>query len=313
MLPADDTTSPIERMLAIKALPVFVDVHPDELAVIAGHVRLCSFEPGETLYSGSSGPVGSIHLVLAGSVTEHRGGRPFVTHGPQHVLGGVDALAFAAADVSAIADEATRTLTIERSALREVLEDNFSVLSATLQGVAAATLRLRRQLVPSGGHGPAATPAKPWTAALDDLGARIAFLRERTWLRSARVRALGHLAGEAEPVSLGAGERLWAAGDPAEHALIVVDGCVECTTDDARHRFTAQQGTMLGLEDALAIEPRWCHATVHDAGAALRITRAAIVDVLEDDPDSALDVLAAFARIASGLRDEVARTAGSRP
>lgn len=306
---ADDAANQIERMLAIKALPVFVDVHPDELAVIAAQARLCTFGRGDTLYAAATSPVGTIHLVLAGRVTEHRGGRPFVTHGPQHVLGGVDALASRTADVVAIADEPTRTLAIERSALRDVLEDNFGVLSATLQGVAAATLRLRRRLVPTAGH-PTAIAPTPWPVALDDLGARIAFLRERTWLRPAHVRALGHLAGEAEPVGFTAGEGLWALGDPAEHAMIVVDGSIACTADDTGLRFTARQGTLLGLEEALAIEPRWYDATVHEAGSALCITRAAIVDVLEDDADSALDVLAAFAGIASGLRDEVAR-AGS--
>ena len=88
MPPADESTSAIERMLAIKAMPVFADVHPDELALVAEHARVHAFRRGETLYAGTEAPVSSIHLVLDGRVTEYRGGRPFVTHGPHRVLGG---------------------------------------------------------------------------------------------------------------------------------------------------------------------------------------------------------------------------------
>src|SRR5262245_9887276 len=85
--PAEQASSTIERMLAIKAMPLFVDVHPDELAVIAEHASLRTFSRGETLYAGAQAPVSTIHLVLDGAVTEYRRGRPFVTHRAQHVLG----------------------------------------------------------------------------------------------------------------------------------------------------------------------------------------------------------------------------------
>jgi CRP-like cAMP-binding protein len=306
---AEESASTIERMLAIKALPVFVDVHPDELAVIAEHVRLCTFRAGETLYAGAQEPISTIHLVLDGRVTEHRGGRRFTTHGPQHVVGGEDALALSAADVVAVAEEDTRTLAIERDHLREVLEDNFGVLSAALQGVAAATLRLRRRIVPSAGFVDPRPPAPDPPQLPDDLGARVAFLWEHTWLRHARAHTLGPLASDARSIALGAGERLWAAGDRAEHAVIVVAGRVHCETDDGRQHFAAGRGAILGLEEALAMDARWCGAVVEAPGSALRITRASFVDVLEDDPDSALELLAAFAAVASRLRDDVARAA----
>src|SRR5262249_6696718 len=132
--PADTPGSAMERMLAIKAMPVFGDVHPDELAVIAEYARPHTFRRGETVYEGSTAPVSTIHLILDGRVTEHRAGRPFITHGPMHVIGGEDALALWAGDVRAIADEETHTLAIDHEQLRDVLEDNFGVLSAALRG-----------------------------------------------------------------------------------------------------------------------------------------------------------------------------------
>src|SRR5262245_26058536 len=307
--PADGDPSAMERMLAIKAMPVFVDVHPDELAVIAQHARLHTFRRGETVYAGPAAPVSSIHLILEGRVTEHRGGRPFITHGPHRVLGGEDALALFAGDVVAVADEDTRTLAIERDQLREVLEDNFGVLSAALRGVAEATLRLRRRIVPSAGFpAPRSDVAAP-DHVLDDPGERVAFLWEHTWLRHARIRMLGQLAADAESVALAGGDTVWAAGDRAEHALVVVAGRVHCETADGLQQFEAASGTVLGLEEALAADARWFGTVVREPGSALRISRAALLDVLEDDPDSALALLAAIATIASGLRDEVARGA----
>lgn len=295
-------------MLAIKAMPVFADVHSDDLAALAECARVHTFRRGETLYSGTEAPVSSIHLVLDGQVTEYRGGRPFVTHGPHRVLGGEDALALTSADVVAVADEDTRTVAIERDQLRDLLEDNFGVLSAALQGVAAATLRLRRRIVPSAGW-PEPPPVVERSAPLaDDLGARVAFLWEETWLHRARIRTLGQLARAADVVELREGGQLWAAGGEADDALIVVDGCVRCETPDGRQRFDCGRGAILGLEEALAMEEHWCGAIVRAPGSALQVTRAALIDVLEDDPDSALALLAACATLASGLRDLVAST-----
>jgi len=310
---ADEAASPIERMLAIKAIPEFADVHPDDLAVIAEYARLRSYRRGDTIYAGAKQPVSSIHLVLEGRVAEYRNGRLFVTHGPRRVLGGEDALALSATDVVAVAEEDTQTLAIERDHLRDVLEDNFGVLSAALQGVAAATLRLRRRIVPPAGYEPLAVPAAESVAVPEELGARVDFLWRHTWLRHARVRTLGQLAREAASVTLADGERLWTGGDQAEDALIVVTGRVCCETDDGRQRFEAAAGTILGLEEALAMDTRWYQAVVRTPGAALRIGRAAVVDVLEDDPDSALELLAALAGIASRLRDQVASSAGEHP
>ena len=310
MSPSEQPSGAVERMIAIKALPVFVDVHPDELAVIAEFASLHTFRRGETLYAGAQAPVSTMHLVLEGRVAEYRDGKLFVTHGPQHVLGGEDALALAATDIVAVAEEDTRTLAIERDHLRDILEDNFGVLSAALQGVAAATLRLRRRIVPSAGYPAPEQPPPGPVAFPEDIGARVAFLWRHTWLRRARVRTLGQLATEAEAVALDDGARLWAAGEHADNALIVLAGGVACETDDRQQRFDAGRGAILGLEELLAMDVRWYGAVVRTPGSALRITRGALLDVLEDDPDSALELLAALAAIASRLRDEVAHGAG---
>jgi CRP-like cAMP-binding protein len=304
--PAEDTASTIERMLVLKALPFLAGVHPDELAAVAEHVVAREFRRGELLFGGDGAPVTSIHLVLEGRVAERRDGRVFRTHGPQRVLGGIEALALAGDGVEAVAEEDTRTLAIERADLHEVLEDNFGVLSATLHGVAGATLRLRRRLVPSAGFPDEAEAGDVEPGTLCELAARVGFLRRYTWLQCARIRTLGQLAREARLVSLADGESLWGEGDAAEDAAVVVRGIVACATSDGAHRFEAGRGTILGLEEALAMEGRWHGAVARETVSVLRITRVAVVDVLEDDADTALEVLAAFARVAAQLRTRIA-------
>lgn len=303
---AEDTAGTIERMLAIKALPLFADVHPDELAIVAEHAQVRTFRRGETL-------VPSIHLVLEGRLTEHRGGQPFRTHGPQQVVGGIDALALTPADVTVVADEDTTTLAIERADLRDILEDNFGVLSATLQGVAAAVLRLRRRLVPSAGFAERGVPDREAPAPLDELGARIVFLRALPWLGQGSIETLGQIAREATLVSLADGEPLWRERDPADHVMLVVGGVVVCATADDRQRFEGAPRAILGLEEALAIEPRWYGAVARGSVSLLRITQAAIVDALEDDPDTALYALGSLASVASRLRDRVAQMTTEAP
>jgi hypothetical protein len=88
--------------------------------------------------------------------------------------------------------------------------------------------------------------------------------------------------------------------------VLVVGGVLVCGTADQRQRFEAGPRAILGLEEALAIDVRWYGAAARGPVSLLRVTRAAIIDALEDDPDTALHALGALASIASQLRDRLA-------
>jgi CRP-like cAMP-binding protein len=286
-------------MLAIRALPLFSEVHLDELAVVAEHARPHECARGGTLPAG-------IHLIVAGEVVEYRAGRAFRTHGPQHVVGGFEALALTPSDVRLVCEQDTSTLAIGRNDLRDILEDNFGTLSAALQGVAASTLRLRRHL-PGGGFPSHETRRAIAPEALDEVWGRTAFLRAQRWLPAARIETLGHLAREAALVSIPDRTVLWREGEPADDAVVLIGGAVVCTSTVGGHRFERGAAAMLGLDEALAIESRWYEAVARGPLTAMRLTRAAVLDALEDDPDTALHMLTILARIASRLRDRVAR------
>ena len=303
---AEESAATIERMLAIRALPLVADIDLDELAVVAEHARAREYAHGEELPPG-------IHLLLTGRVVECRAGRPFRTHGPQHVVGAIDALALAATDTKLLVEEDTSTLAIGRDDLRDILEDNFGALSATLQGVAASTLRMRRELRPGAGFPPHAAGHAGPPGALDEPWARVAYLCERRWLPAARIETLGHLASEAVLVSVADGEVLWNEGEPADDVVMILRGAVGCRSATGGQRFQRGAGTIVGLDEALAIETRWYEAVAREPLTALRVTRTTILDALEDDLDTALHMLTTLARIASRLRDRVARTTTRSP
>ena len=304
-MPQAEQSATIERLLAIRALPLFADVDLDELAVVAEHARTHQCAQGERLPPG-------IHLIVAGEVVEYRAGQPFRTHGPTHVVGGFDALALVATDTQLVCGQDTSTLTIGRDDLRDILEDNFGTLSAALQGVAASTLRLRRQL-PGGGFPGHEMPRPMASWPLDELWGRTAFLRAQRWLPAARIQTLGYLAREASLVSIPDGTVLWRESEPADDAAMIVGGALACTSAAGGHRFARGPGAILGIDESLAIEPRWYEAVARGPLTALRLSRAAVLDALEDDPDTALHMLTTLARVASRLRDRVARATTRMP
>ncbi|MFN2376718.1 MAG: cyclic nucleotide-binding domain-containing protein [Candidatus Binatia bacterium] len=304
---SEESSSSIERLLVIKAVPLFAELAAEELAVIAEHARGQVFPAGATLFSGSGTSVAAIHLVLRGSVVERRAGRPFRTHGPQHVVGGIDALALTASDVEAVAEEDTETLSLSRADLAAILEDNFGILWVTLQGVAAAALQTRRRL-PATGY-PSTAALEPATLAGDtaDLAARLAFLRHFAPFSRIKIRTLAQLIHEAEVAALADEQQLWESGESAEKVVVLLQGNVVCRTPDGR-RFEAGAGSLLGLEEALALEVRWYSARARGEGLALSISRTAVIDALEDSPESAIEVLSAMASVASEIRDRLARS-----
>jgi len=300
---AEERTGTMERLLVIKALPLFTDLPAEDLAVVAEHARLRFYARGDVLFSGSDQAVDSIHLVLKGRVEEHRCGQPFRMHGPLHIVGGLDALATASPNVEAVAVEDTETLSLDRNSLSVILEDDFGILTVSLQGVAAATLRTRRRL-PSAGFPEPSAVDRALATTPTDLVSRIAFLRRHTLFGRMKVRTLSQLVQEARIEKLAGRRSLWRVGGAAEHAIIVIDGTLVCSTRD-RQRFAAGPGTVLGLEEALATEVRWYDVRSKGPTLLLAIDRTSIIDALEDDSDSAMETLAAMATAACELRDRL--------
>jgi Cyclic nucleotide-binding domain len=253
-------------------------------------------------------PVTSIHLVLEGRLEEERNGHAWAVRAPYELVGGVDALAHAGERLVVRATAPTQTLELERDDLLEVCGDRFGVLATVATGVAAMAIAARRRLGPAAGFAaadadvPAACNVGPGAG----LAGIVACLRTMPAIAETPVHTLAYVAAESELVTIERGQTIWRAGDPAAHVLLVLSGAVRCTSEDDSQGFVLGPGEVTGALDALAMVPRWYTASARSTVGALRIRATALLDVLEDDPDTAVQALVRLACATSALIDRVA-------
>jgi CRP-like cAMP-binding protein len=297
----------VELLLALKTVPPFSTLPPDDLALFVERAERRTFEPGAVLYEAGA-PIHAIHLVLGGRVVETRAGRRWAVREAYELVGGVDALAGTGHDVVVTADSATETLQLDRDDVIEVCYDRFAVLATVTAGVAAMAIAARRRLGPSAGRSATARDTAPLTAAGRlGLPERVAILRALPALSFMRVLTLGDVAAASSELALDVGRAAWQAGDPADHIGVLLSGTIACATADGAQRFVLGPGAVLGGLDALASAPRWYGATATTPVRALRIRLADLLDVLEDDPETAVEGLTRFASATASLVDRVAR------
>jgi CRP-like cAMP-binding protein len=276
-------SSVVERAVALRRLSGLESLDPELLTTLAARTELRRHRAGDVL--GTAGdPRPALHLVLEGRVCED-GGTQDGAVGAGGLVGDRRALAAA---VRAAEDSLTLALPVED--LTELCEEHFGLLLAVARAVARAALA-RRTGIPEPGAG-LLSPASP--SELRDLGGRIAFLSTSPTFAGVRVHTLGQLAQDAKPVSLARGERLWAIGDEPEAIVVVMQGSLRCRSE--AHEFTIGPRAVAGLVEAVAASPRGYAAEAAESFRGLRLEIATLFDAMEDDPELAVDVLAALAR-----------------
>jgi CRP-like cAMP-binding protein len=311
-MPAEAAGGTVELLVALKAVPPFAALPPEDLALLVERATLRTFQRGDVVIERGA-LVEVIHLVLEGSLLEERGGQTWALREPYEIVGGVDALAGANTDVSIRADAATRTLELEREALLDVCYDRFDVLATVASGVAAMAIAARRLLGTLPWHGDESSTMTDADVRKLDLAERVAFMRSIPVLQDTAVLTLAGVAATSAPVVVAAGEPLWRIGDAADHLLLVLSGVIDCA-DEVDTRFTLGPREAVGVLDALATIPRWYNATARTQVVALRARMTDVMDVLEDDPATAVAALTQLARATSNLVAAVPEAAlrGSR-
>jgi CRP-like cAMP-binding protein len=286
---ADEAAS-LERILAFKSAPDLAGLAARELATLAEAAAPERCRAGEPPWEERESA--RLHLVVEGRVRVTRCDGEVRDHGAHSLLGAPEVLAGNAAP-PAVAVEDTLLFSIERGALLDILEDDFATALAVLRHLGRESLAVRRRL------GEISRPVPGTIAAPDpsrclELGERIALLRSTPPFPGVRVHTLGQIALDMRPVTLAAGERAWRRGDRADWTGIVLTG--EVTPGPRRRTRTVGPGALLGMEEALAGESRWYAAVARKPTLLLRLDVASLIDVLEDDPDMAVEVLTVLAR-----------------
>jgi CRP-like cAMP-binding protein len=303
----DPGVTPVERLLALKLVAPFSSLPPDDLALLIDRAKPRFLDEGDVLVAEGV-PLDAIHLLLSGSLSEERNGQPWAVRTPYELVGGVDALAQSGERLVVRATQPTETLELDRTTLLEICLDRFGILATVASGVAAMEIAARRRLGAAAGYDRASDAARaPLLAGGTlDLAAIVEQLHAVAPLGGTPIHTLVYAAGEGTAVTLEPGHVLWRAGDPADHVVLVLSGRVDCVTPDETQRFSLGAGEVAGLLDALALVPRWCDATAATRVVGLRLPIATLLDILEDDPETAVAALVRLAKATARLVDAVA-------
>jgi CRP-like cAMP-binding protein len=116
----------------------------------------------------------------------------------------------------------------------------------------------------------------------------IAFLEQVSTLRPLGAGALRILAIGAESYAVENGQLLFAAGEPADCAYVVLQGSFSLKPESPSDgEVVAEPGTLLGESALLAETRRPASATAREDAVVLRISRTMFLKMLESFPDAA--------------------------
>lgn len=288
--------TPVQRLLTLRQFPGLEDASLDELAIIALNVTEQQYDAGATIVTpGRSAP---LHLVIEGKLASPSG----QTWGPHELVGALEAIARRRTREPITAETPARTLRLAAADFREILDDNFGLLSGVRRSLARALLA-----------DPSPPPPPPTRVSIEDaidtqLGMvdRLIILRRYMPFGKGRIEALAALAQASEEVRLPARTLVGKQGEPASSVLVLLEGTVHAARDGVS--FVLGPGHAPGAIESLAEVPYSSTMSTLTPIRALRFPNAALFDVLEDHTDLALAMVESLAgALVDRSRDRSAR------
>ena len=289
--------SPLERIRIVMNVNPFGSLSVEEAALVAQNCEERAYGKGEVLFQDGS-PIDSFHILSAGEVQVSGAEHGDRVLGPGSAIGLLSMLSRLETGLDAVARSDVRTLQMRADVLAEVMEDRISILFGAIRRIMRETLAVRRH-VPAGTRlgGTETFPELVATPRID-LVARLRVLRKSSIFRRAGVGSLVQMATSIEERRLSAGSTLWNAGEPSGFFYLVIDGSIACRRA-VEGAFFATSGDPLGNLESQAGEPRWYTAVAETPVILLRGDTEGFRDILEENPDVAMDFLglAALGRI----------------
>lgn len=283
-----------DRMLALRSLPNYANLRDDSLLFIAEHARERRFRPGEVLLEEGV-PVERIYIIVAGSVTLSRAGKPVtVIEAP----GGVGILSSLAGDPDGrLAAAATDTLTLEipTSAFISNLEEDFALMRNSLRILSGKALESRGNL-----------PVHPKNAPLVDVGEypdreqtlceRIIGLRSgQSPFANANMDAVFEVARRMTLHRVEPGKMIFDIGEPSTFSARINYGRVRCTAPSGEH-VDVGMGMVLGALDSWSGTPRSFSARAETQVIYYQTPYESFLTVLEMHPSLAMTMLRGIAQ-----------------
>lgn len=281
----------VQRLLFLRQFPGFADAEVSELAVFAENAAERLYPAGAVI-GGPDRPA-AIHMVVDGRL-EARGARR--TWHPRQGLGALEAIAGHRALEPVLAAVPTRTLEVAADDFRELLADNFSVLTGARKLLAG---RLLEAAPRDSCHGamapdPVAVPPAATPSSLDPLQ-RLQLLRRCLPFPGKFIQALAALARASNEERLDAGTALQLRGTRAETLSILVEGALRVTDPQRTSATATMPGQAFGRLETLAGGSYASTVIAETAARVLRVPAVAMTDVMEDHTDFALALMAQMA------------------
>lgn len=278
-----------DRVLTLRAYPMFEGLDDDALLLLAEHGTPGSYADGEII-TPEGEATRMLCLVVEGAIEVSRNGHVLSTRRAGDAYGGLPLLARQPSTL-AVAVGDTITLEVPATAFEAVLTTNFSLLRTMLRQLGTNVLTMRGNL-PTVPSDPSKIEEGTYYSEPLSLVQRLIQLREGNF-RHMNMEALIDLARSMIELRYPAGTLLWSAGDPSTHALHVDVGKVRCTERDGRFACVGR-GFTIGVLDV------WSGSRVYEARAetpliAFRIDVEGFLALLEAHPEVGLDLLRGFA------------------
>lgn len=284
-----------ERLLLLRGVPVFKSMKTSELAPLAVSMSSAKFEKGDLLLREGE-PPRSLHLLVTGSVTMRRRGHTIRTLAAPGAVGFLSVLARTAGGTDAIADMHTETFEVRSDVIEEMFEDYFSVYLETLHWIAERLVQTNLESPPEA-HAPVETTWLGPLVGTHELGIveRIFLLRRSKGFNKSNVNSIARFARRMKEVRVVAGETVWRPGDRADDTVFVIDGELEQRWNHGQMVQPVGRGISLGGAEAIAGFPRWNELVAKEDAVLLRGSKEALIDMLEDDFEVALQFMSTMA------------------
>lgn len=300
--------SPMERLLYLRSTPFMSNMRGMALTTFAQRSRERFLRVGTSLFTPEQ-PATEVFFIVEGEVIVRRGEQVVQRIGPRGGVGFFPLLASGAPQNTAVVETACVALVLTAADVLEVLEEDFGFMENCIRGLAAEMADSQQHLESQGWL----ERSEPLLGELPTAG--LNFVQRLSRLRMGpyahcSLDALSDLARQAEEVRYAPGDVIWREGDAGKWGLHVVYGIVECTAEVVPRQFRMGAESVIGYLQVQAERPRAYTCVAETEVIALRGETEISYDIIEDNPDLGMVVIAFMIDRVLQLQAEIAQRGG---